>query len=155
MIIDLLAAANSGFDVEAATRAYLDTLQGPARAQSDAYFEGGYWLILWGTVASVLADWLLLRFRLASAFRNFGERVSKRRWVVTGITALLYSVVGSILLLPWTLYTGYFREKQYSLLDQDFAGWAGEQLTGFAIGLIAAPLLVIMIYALIRRAPRS
>jgi STE24 endopeptidase len=40
------AAHAAGFDVEQATRAYLDTLQGPARAKSDAYFEGGYWLIL-------------------------------------------------------------------------------------------------------------
>jgi len=155
MIIDLLAAANSGFDVEAATRAYLDTLQGPARAQSDAYFEGGYWLILWGTLVSVLVDWLLLRFRLSAAFRNLGERVSKRRPVVTGITALLYSVVGSIITLPWTLYTDFFREKQYDLLDQDFAAWAGEQLTSFGIDLVIAPLLVMAIYALIRRAPRS
>ena len=44
MGIDLLAAAQvaaQGFDVETATRAYLDTLQGAARAKSDAYFEGG------------------------------------------------------------------------------------------------------------------
>ena len=50
MSIDMLAAAAAaaqGFDVEAATRAYLDTLQGAARAKSDAYFEGGYWLLLW------------------------------------------------------------------------------------------------------------
>ncbi len=34
----LLAAASAaqGFDVDAATRAYLDTLQGAARAKSDA-----------------------------------------------------------------------------------------------------------------------
>ena len=44
------AAAAASFDVETATRAYLDSLQGPARAKSDAYFEGGYWLILWGTL---------------------------------------------------------------------------------------------------------
>ena len=48
----LLAAASAahGFDVDAATRAYLDTLQGAARAKSDAYFEGGYWLPLWGAL---------------------------------------------------------------------------------------------------------
>ena len=154
-MLDLLAVAAGGFDVETATRAYLDTLQGPARAQSDAYFEGGYWLILWGALASILADWLLLRFRLAAAFRNIGERVSKRRWVVTGITALLYSIVAPILLLPWTIYTEFFREKQYGLMSQDFGTWGGEQLMGLAIELIIAPLLIIAIYALIRRAPKS
>ena len=44
------AAHAASFDVETATRAWLDTLQGPARAKSDAYFEGGYWLVLWGTL---------------------------------------------------------------------------------------------------------
>ena len=53
-MLDLLAATSDGFDVANATRAYLDTLQGPARAQSDAYFEGGYWLPLWGTAIGVL-----------------------------------------------------------------------------------------------------
>ena len=57
-MLDLLAATSDGFDVASATRAYLDTLQGPARAQSDAYFEGGYWLPLWGTAIGVLVDWL-------------------------------------------------------------------------------------------------
>lgn len=42
-----LPAAAAPFDPEAATRAYLATVNGAARARSDAYFEGGYWLILW------------------------------------------------------------------------------------------------------------
>ena len=40
------AAHAQGFDPNAATEAYLATLSGAARAKSDAYFEGGYWLIL-------------------------------------------------------------------------------------------------------------
>ena len=34
------AAPAGGFDVETATRAYLDTLKGAARAKSDNYFAG-------------------------------------------------------------------------------------------------------------------
>lgn len=155
MAIDVLAAASGAFDVEAATRAYLDTLQGPARAQSDAYFEGGYWLILWGTLVGILVDAFILRFRLSAKFRDIGERLSQRRWVVTGVTALLYSLIATIIVLPWTIYTGFFREKQYGLLDQGFGAWSGEQLLNLGIELLIAPLLVIAIYALIRRAPRS
>lgn len=158
-MLDLLAATNAmtggGFDVEAATRAYLDTLQGPARAKSDAYFEGGYWLILWGTLVAVLSDWLILRFRLSASFRNLGERVSKRRWIVTWLTALLYLVVGWVITLPWTIYTDFFRERQYDLMSLSFGGWFAEQLTGFAISLVILPLIIIAIYALIRRAPKT
>ncbi|MBX7494521.1 M48 family metallopeptidase [Qipengyuania sp. 6B39] len=154
-MLDLLAAAGGSFDVETATRAYLDTLQGSARAQSDAYFEGGYWLILWGTVVSVLIDWLLLRFRLANAFRNLGERVSKRRWLVTGITGFLYLLAGSLAVLPWSIYADFYREKSYDLLDQSFGAWAGEWAIDLAITLIVAPLIIILVYAVIRRAPRT
>ncbi|MCP2017979.1 MAG: M48 family metallopeptidase [Erythrobacter sp.] len=154
-MLDLLAATSDGFDVASATRAYLDTLQGPARAQSDAYFEGGYWLPLWGTAIGVLVDWLFLRFRIAHALRAFGERVSKRAWIVTAITAFFYTLIGTLVTLPWTIYTGYTREKRYDLLDQTFGAWAGEQAIGIAMALVLMPLAVVAIYALIRRAPHS
>jgi hypothetical protein len=41
------AQPSDHFDVEAATDAYLAEIPVNARAKSDAYFEGGYWLILW------------------------------------------------------------------------------------------------------------
>ena len=155
-VLDILAAtvANPGFDVEAATRAYLDTLQGPARAQSDAYFEGGYWLTLWGTLVAVLVDGLLLKFRVVSGFRDFAERRFKRRFLVVGLTALLYTLAGTIITLPWTIYTAFFREKQYGLMSQTFGEWAGEQAIALGISLVIAPLAMIAIYAVIRRAPR-
>jgi STE24 endopeptidase len=156
MMIDLLAAvSNPGFDVEAATRAYLDTLQGPARAQSDAYFEGGYWIMLWGTLIAVLADWLLLRFRLAHAFRAFGERRSRRLAFVTWITAVGYLLASTLLILPWSIYVGFFRERHYGLMNQTFGGWFGEQLISLGISLLIAPLIFVAIYAVIRRAPRT
>jgi STE24 endopeptidase len=154
-MLDLLATASGTFDVETATRAYLDTLQGPARAQSDAYFEGGYWLPLWGTLVGVLVDWLILRFRIANAIRSLGERISKRLWIVTAITAFFYTLIGTMLTLPWTIYKGYIREKRYDLLDQAFGAWAGEQAIDLAISLVIVPLLVMAIYAVIRRAPRN
>ena len=45
-----LAASNIDGSIhpEAATRAYLDQLTPEKKARSDAYFQGGYWLQLWG-----------------------------------------------------------------------------------------------------------
>lgn len=154
-MIELLAVAQSGFDVEAATRAYVDTLQGPARAASDAYFEGGYWLTLWGAVVTIFVDWLLLRSRLSAGFRNLGERLSRRPWLVTWITALLYTLVGWLITLPWTIYTGFVRERQYDLMSQTFGAWFGEQAIALALSLILVPLVIVAVYALIRRAPRT
>ena len=40
-------AAAASLGPAEATRAWLDTVPAEKRAKSDAYFEGGYWLILW------------------------------------------------------------------------------------------------------------
>lgn len=145
----------AGFDVETATRAYLDTLQGPARAKSDAYFEGGYWLILWGALVSILSDALLLRFRMTSGFRAWAERKTGRCNAVVWLTALAYTIAGTLLTFPWALYTAFFREKQYGLMNQAFGGWFGDYLTNVAIALVIVPLLVMAVYAVIRRFPRN
>lgn len=145
----------AGFDVETATRTYLDTLQGPARAKSNAYFEGGYWLILWGALVSVLVDGLLLRFRLSAGMRDLAERVFKRSFAVTWLTALLYTLWGFVITLPWAIYTGFVREGAYGLMNQSFAEWSIDLLKGLGLDLVIAPLIVAVIYAVIRRFPRN
>ena len=143
------------FDVTEATRAYLNTLQGAARAKSNAYFEGGYWLILWGALVSILIDGAILRFGLSARFRDIGERVFRAKAGVTWITALLYTLVSFVITLPWSIYTGFVREKQYGLMNQTFADWAIDQAKGLAIGIVLVPLIVMAIYAVIRRSPKN
>ena len=45
--VPLEAQPSDHFDAVAATNAYLAQIPAEARARSDAYFEGGYWLTLW------------------------------------------------------------------------------------------------------------
>lgn len=149
------AAATGGFDVEAATRAYLDTLQGAARARSDAYFEGGYWLLLWGALVGILSQWVMLRFGWSAAWRRWTERVTRRRWLQPALYALPYCVIGSLIVLPWTLYTGFFRERQYGLMNLSLGGWLGEQGIGLAVSLVITAIILVTIFAVIRRAPRT
>ena len=155
LIILPSAAHAANFDVETATRAWLDSLQGPARAKSDAYFEGGYWLILWGTLISVLIDGLLLKFGLSAQFRNLGERLFKRAAGVTWITALGYSLAGWLVTLPWSIYRDFVREGQYGLMNQNFVAWFVDTLKSVGIELVIFPLLAMAVYAVIRRFPKN
>jgi STE24 endopeptidase len=156
MLVHMIAGAAPGpFDVEAATRAYLDTLQGAARARSDAYFEGGYWLILWGALVGVVSHWLMLRFGWSAAWRRWAERVTRRRWLQPGLYGIFYVVLASLIVLPWTIYTGFFRERQYGLMNQNFGAWAGEQAIGLGVSIVTTALLLLVVFAVIRRAPRS
>ena len=148
------AATAANFDVETATRAYLESLQGPARAKSDAYFEGGYWLILWGTLVGVAVHWAMLHFGWSAAWGRWTERVTGGRARQAALYAIPFTLVGALLALPWTIYTGYFREKKYGLLNQDFGAWASEQAISLAVSLVITAIILTVIFAMIRRSPR-
>ncbi|MEO7177634.1 MAG: M48 family metallopeptidase [Allosphingosinicella sp.] len=157
MPTDMLTAAGAvaPFDVEAATRAYLDTLQGAARASSDAYFEGGYWLLLWAALIGVLVPWAMLRFGWSAAWRRWAERVTKRRWLQPALYALPFTLAGVLIVLPWTLYTDFFRERQYGLMNLGLGGWLGERAIGLGISLVTTAILLTVVFAVIRNAPRT
>ncbi|HEX8222544.1 MAG TPA: M48 family metallopeptidase [Allosphingosinicella sp.] len=155
MLIDLLAAAPAAFDPAAATRAYLDTLQGAARARSDSYFEGGYWLPLWATLVSVAAAWAMLHFGWSAAWRSWAERVTKRRWLQPALYAVPFVLVGAIVGLPWALYAEYYREKQYGLMNLGLGGWLGERSIMIGISVLITAILLAIVFAVIRRAPRT
>ena len=148
-------ALAADFNVESATRGYLDQLQGEARERSDSYFEGGYWLPLWGTITAVFIDGLFLKFRWSAKIRNVAERVTKQKWLQPAIYAVPYTLIGTILIFPWTLYQDFFREKSYGFVNQSLGGWMGEQLIGLVIGLIAISIFLMLIFAVIRRMPKN
>src|SRR4051812_43574056 len=71
------AAAAPGFDPLRATDAYLATMPADARARSDASFEGGYWIQLWGTLYTSAALWLVLSLGWSAAMRDRAARLTR------------------------------------------------------------------------------
>ncbi|KQT35383.1 peptidase [Sphingomonas sp. Leaf412] len=148
-------AAAKGFDVDTATRAYLDLLTGPARAKSDAYFEGGYWLILWNAVVAIIVYGALLASGGSARIRDWAERWTSRRWLRRGLYALAFTLVTAVLFLPWTVWEGFVRESQYGLMSQTFGAWAVDQAKGLAIALFVNFWFFVGIFAIIRRFRRT
>ena len=149
------AATATHFDVEAATNAYMAQLSPQARANSDAYFEGGYWLVLWDVLVVLGVAWLLLGTRLSVRMRDFAERLTRFRWLQTAIYAVQYIVLTTLLTLPWTIYEGFVREHKYGLSTQNLAQWMGDQAKGLLVALILGTVALVIIYAVIRKAPRT
>lgn len=142
-------------DPATATRAWLDTVPADKRAKSDAYFEGGYWLILWNFLLAAAISIFLLSSRLSSRIRDFAERVTRFKALQVALYGIAYIILTTALTFPLTVYEGFYREHKYGLATHTFESWAGDQLKGLAFGLIALPLLLIALYAIFRKAPRT
>jgi STE24 endopeptidase len=146
------ARPGPNFDVDKATDAYLNLLSPEQRTKSDAYFEGGYWLQLWGFLYGLGVAAILLASGLSRRMRQWAQKISHRPWLYTWIYALQWVIAGALLGLPLSLYADFYREHQYGLATQDLPAWLGDQLKGLMVGLIIAPLIIVGIYAAVRRA---
>ena len=145
------ARPGPGFDADKATEAYLNLLSPEQRKLSDAYFEGGYWLQLWGFLIGIAISAFLLLSGISVRLRDMSQRVFRWRWLSTALYAFAWLLVGFVLGLPWNYYTDFVREHQYGLSTQTVGGWLGDSLKGFAIALVVVPLLISGVYALVRR----
>lgn len=149
------AKGEKAFDPMEATRAYLAKVPPEKRARSDAYFEGGYWLLLWDFLYGAAVAILLLALRWSARMRDLAERITRRRPVQTFIYWVQYAIVAFVLLFPLSYYEGYVREHKYGLATQSLGPWLGDQAKGLAVNVILGGLFVAVFYGVLRRASQS
>jgi Zn-dependent protease with chaperone function len=143
-------------DPAAATQAWLATVPKEKREKSDAYFEGGYWLILWNFLLAGGISVFLLTSRISARLRDFAERICRGSlFPQVVLYAIPYFLLVAALSFPLAAYQYFYREHQYGLATQRFIPWFREQLIGLGIALIAGILLLIVLYAVFRHASRT
>ena len=143
--------AAPSFDINAAVDRYLAKMPPAQRARSNAYFEGGYWLLLWDFLCTIIVMWLLLRFRWSARMRNLAERVSRFRPIHTALYWIQFILVVSVLTFPLTVYEGYVREHKYGLLNQSFGPWMRDQAVMLAVGAVLGAILLVPLFGVVRR----
>jgi len=139
-------------DADAATKAYLDRLSPATVARANAYFEGGYWLLLWNYLVWVAIAAILLSGRRSARMRDWAQKVGRVAFFRDAIYGALFAIAGFVIRLPLTIYEGFVREHQYGMATQTFGPWFGEQLIGLGVSVIFAAIAVGVLYAAIRRA---
>ena len=142
-------------DPAAATKAWLDSVPQDKREKSDAYFEGGYWLILWDYVLAAAVSILLLSSRISARMHAFSERLTRYKTLQVACYSVLYLLLVYVLSFPLNVYENFFREHQYGLATQSFTAWLREQLIGLGIALVGGTILLTVLYAVFRRAPKT
>lgn len=146
-----VAAAEPEFDIEAATQRYLGRLDADAMAKSDAYFEGGYWIIIWNLIYSLAMAWLLLGMGLSHKMRAWSERAGSRVFVQNMVYVAQYTLLTTLLYFPLMVYTEFFREHSYGLSNLSFGGWFSEMAIGLVVDLIIFSILTALVYKIVRK----
>jgi Zn-dependent protease with chaperone function len=153
----LIAAVSTpvNFDAATATDAYIATMDAAARARSDAYFEGGYWLILVNLIAGLAMAGLLLQTGFSRGLRDRIHGLVRSKSLTVALYAAIYTIVTTVILFPLTLWQGYFREHAYGLSAMSLGGWLGEQAIGLVTGVIMAAIFLTIFYLVLRLAKRA
>jgi STE24 endopeptidase len=149
------ARPGAPLDPDAATRAYLATVPADARARSDAYTDGGYWIQLWGFLLSAAILLLLLHAGWSRRIRDWTERRTGRRPVRVLLYFVIFTLIVTLLSFPLTVYAGFVREHAYGLATQGFGGWLRDQLVGLAVTLVLGGIAIPVLYAVLHRFPRG
>lgn len=147
-------ATIQSIDPAAETARYLATLPPEVHAKATAYTQGGHWMLLWGLVAAIVVAWLILKSGVLVKIRSGIEKSKPRPFLATLAVLPVALLAESIVGLPWSAYSNWWREKSFGMTSQSFGGWLTEALMGSAIGLVAMTILMLLVYALIRRAPK-
>lgn len=149
------AKASAHFDAQAATDAWLATMTAEERARSNAYFEGGYWLILWDFLYTSGVMLLLLETKLSARLRAWSERLVRAKFLQSWIYWIGFSALAYVFSFPLTVYEGFFRERQYGLSNLSFAGWFAEEMIGFAIAALLGGFSFSLLVMVVRWLPNS
>ena len=146
---------STSLDPAAATQAWLNSVPQDKREKSDAYFEGGYWLLLWNYLVAAAISILLLSSRISERLRNSSERLTRYKTLQVACYSISYLLLAFLLSFPLNVYEHFFREHQYGLATQNFPAWFREQLIGLGITLIGGTIFFVVLYAIFRHAPKT
>ena len=153
--VPVAAQPSAHFNADAATEAYMAMIPPEATTRSNAYFEGGYWLTLWGFLYSSTMMLLLLNLRWSAKMRDLAERITRFRWLQDVLSWGQFLLLTSLLGFPLEFYQNYVREHKYGLATQSFGPWMGDEGKGLLLGLVFGALAVMLLFAIVRWLSRS
>jgi STE24 endopeptidase len=103
---------------------------------------------------SILSLLLLLSFGAIAWMRNTAVNVSSNRWAQGYVFLFLYLLAATLLSLPIDLYAQHL-SLQYGLSVQSWPSWFGDLAKTFALTWIIGGLLLMLLFWIIRKLPRS
>jgi STE24 endopeptidase len=137
------------FDPNAATARYIDSLGPAALQKAHDYTVGKEWMLLWALLVSAVVTWLIVR---SGVLDRIERRIAEpRRNLRVFVIAFVYTIVSTILSLPWAIYADWWREKSYGRTSQPFGDYLGQAALATLISAVLVSIFLIGVYWLMRR----
>ena len=143
-------STKAAFNAATATQHYLDMLSPAQKAKSDAYFEGGYWLLLWNMLYTLAVGFIFLKLGLSRMIKGLAQKVNNVN-LQNLIYGILYLLLAWVLAFPMSVYQDFYREHQYDLSNLTFGGWITEALKALGLELFFGSIILVILYIAIRR----
>jgi len=105
------------------------------------------------TVYGFLILLAVLYFGVAARFRNLAERKSQNKWLQGLIVFPLFITLTAVLTIPSDMYHHHIG-RVYGLSVQGWGSWWGDWAKSVLLGLFLETLLLLLLYAMIRRSPK-
>ena len=122
-------------------------------AKAEALYKTRTVLYLFGLVFGILVLWVLLKLRVAPAFRDLAERASKNSFIQTVVFVPLLMILIAVISLPIDVYEQHI-SRAYELSVQGWGSWAGDWLKAEGVSLVLSVLAVFTLFLIIRKSPQ-
>ena len=118
-----------------------------------AYSTATYRLHFLSAAYSLILLLIILSMRVAPAFRDRAERVSRKRFVQAIVFVPLLLITFDLLNAPVDAYRHHL-DVHYGISVQGWVSWVWDWSKGELLKLIFASILAYVLYGVIRRSPR-
>ncbi|APE29477.1 M48 family metallopeptidase [Aurantiacibacter gangjinensis] len=134
----------------AATQEWMATLSAEELALARDYTTGNHWLILWGLVVSALVTWVIVRWGVLDRVAAYTEK----RWLRILLVATTFLIISTLLTLPWSIYTDWWRETQYDRTSQPLSDFVAQGAIGLVLSAVIGAIFLLGVYWLLRKTGR-
>jgi len=137
------------FDVQQATDTYINSLGIEALAKSTAYTSGSHWILLWGFLISALTTWVFVKYGILN---KIDAKLNKRSlWLRSFVISGAFIFLSSLLMLPWSIYSDWWREFSYGKTSQPIEDFLSQGGISLLLSSLLGGLFFSGIYFFIRR----
>jgi len=110
-------------------------------------------LALVSFVYGLVVLWIILHLRLGVKYRDWAERLSRKRFLQAMVFAPLLLLTIAVLTAPLDVYSEVV-EKEFGISVQGWGSWSWDWIKEQLISIAIFTILIWLLYIVIRRSPR-